>query len=416
MRIKDLKVTEPGSRPRAVVLGTAITGIAVIRSLGRMGVQVIGVDKDVLSAGYFSRYCRCIRSPDPETDEEGYVRLLLNIGHAMTDRPVLFTTRDRETAIVSRHKEELGEYFRVPVADYDLVGKLVDKRKFYDLLRGLEADYPATFVPESVDHLIALSKEIPYPCIVKPVHTIPFSRQFNVKCFFANDPVELVEGYRKAVSNGHEVIVQEVIPGDERCLYHLGGYFNKASEPLGVFLQRKIRNCPELFGIGSLAEGCVDPDIARAGTKFLKDIGYRGIGVVEIKKDPRDGRYKILEVNARPWTQLWLVTCSGLNLPYRAYLDAIGEPVPEAAAYREGLKWLCISEDFRTCLSRARKGTLGPGEYLRSLYGQTIYSVLDITDPVPFLLSPVQLSNKAINYLRKKARWTARRPTVATRA
>lgn len=403
MQVKDIKAKGPGSIPRAIVLGTATTGIAVIRSLGRMGVPVIGVDKDALSVGNFSRYCSSVRSPDPEIDEEGYVRLLIEIGQAMADRPVLFTTRDRETAIVAKHKLELSEYFRVPVADYDLIAKLVDKRKFYELIRGLDIDFPATFVPENVDHVIRLSEKVPYPCIVKPVHSIPFSRQFGVKCFYADNAMDLVQGYRKAEIKGHDVIIQEVIPGEERCLYHLGGYYDKDSEPHGLFLQRKIRNCPEQFGIGSLAESCADPGIVHTGTKFMKDLGYHGIGVVEMKKDPRDGLYKVLEVNARPWTQLWLVTCSGMNLPYMAYCDAIGEQVEKVAGYREGLKWLCMSDDLLTCVSRARKGKLSIDGYIDSLWGPAVYSVLDFADPVPFLLSPVQLCNMSINYLSKRA-------------
>ena len=213
------------------------------------------------------------------------------------------------------------------------------------------------------------------------------------------------------------MIVPEVIPGDEQSLYHLGGYFDDHSEPLGIFLQRKIRNCPEMYGIGSLAEGSWDPDIMHAGMKFMKDIGYKGIGVVEMKKDPRDGRYKVLEVNARPWTQLWLVTRSGVNLPYMAYLDMLGQTVEKVTVYRPGLKWLCMSEDFSTCLSRAKKGGIRPGEYIGSLRGKKVYSVMDFADPIPFLMSPIQLGNMSVNYLRKKAsQKTSGRRGQATRA
>jgi predicted ATP-grasp superfamily ATP-dependent carboligase len=394
----------------AVVLGTATTGLSVIRSLGRMGVPVVGVDKDVLSAGYYSRYCRTITSPDPEADEEGYVRLVLELGEHMGGRPVLFPSRDREVELIARHRQELEKLYRIPVAKSDLNEKLVDKRKFYELIRDLDVDYPITYVPESIDHVTRVSHEIKYPYIIKPVNTVPFSRQFSVKCFYASGPEELVQAYHKAVSNGHEVIIQEVIPGDERCLYHLGGYFDDHSEPLGIFLQRKIRNCPEMYGIGSLAEGGWDPDIMRAGTTFMKALGYRGIGVVEMKKDPRDGRYKVLEVNARPWTQLWLVTRSGVNLPYMAYLNMLGQHVEKVNEYRPGLKWLCMSEDFRTCLSRAKKGTIGLRGYLDSLRGEKVYSVLDFADLAPFLMSPVQLGNMSVNYLRKKARRKAAHP------
>jgi predicted ATP-grasp superfamily ATP-dependent carboligase len=410
MRVEEIDDYRQIDQVPAVVLGTATTGLSVIRSLGRMGVPVVGVDKEVLSCGFFSRYCRSLTSPDPEIDEDGYVRLLLELGEHMGGRPILFPSRDREVTIIARHRGELERLYRIPVAESRLIEQLVNKRKFYELIRNLQVYYPVTYVPESLDHVNCISLQVKYPYIVKPVHTIPFSRQFGVKCFYASGPEELLREYQKAVNNGHEVIIQEVIPGDERCLYHLGGYFDGNSEPAGIFLQRKIRNCPEMYGIGSLAEGAMDPGIMRAGTQFMKDIGYTGIGVVEMKKDPRDGRYKVLEVNARPWTQMWLVTSSGVNLPYLAYLDMIGKPVPKALDYRPGLKWLCMSDDFRTCLNRFRKGAIGPGEYINSLRGKKVYSVLDFADPVPFLLSPLQLGNMGINYLRKKTRRTPQAP------
>jgi D-aspartate ligase len=398
----------------AVVLGAATTGLAVIRSLGRKGVPVTGVDKARLTAGYFSRYCQGVKSPDPETDEGGYVRLLLELGEKMEGCPVLFPTRDREVSIVARHREALKKYYRIPLAGQDLIEKLVDKRKFYELIRCMDVDYPVTFVPRDAAHVSEISRQIEYPCIVKPVDTVPFSQQFGVKCFQARDAEELIRGYDRAVNNGHEVILQEVIPGDEQCLCMFEGYFDKDSEPLSIFMQRKIRNCPELYGIGSLVEGYIDQEIACLGMRFMKGIGYHGIGELELKKDPRDGRYKVIEVNARPWTQLWLATCSGVNLPYIAYLDMIGEPVEIAQEYCPGLKWLCMSDDFRTCLSRMKNGSLGLREYLNTLQGEKVYSVLDFADLAPWLLSPVQLGNLSINYLRKKARRKAASRGTAT--
>jgi predicted ATP-grasp superfamily ATP-dependent carboligase len=153
-----------------------------------------------------------------------------------------------------------------------------------------------------------------------------------------------MDWYRYRRGKGHDVIIRVI---RERTV-PVSLNYDKDSEPHGLFLQRKIRNCPEQFGIGSLAESCADPGIVHTGTKFMKDLGYHGIGVVEMKKDPRDGLYKVLEVNARPWTQLWLVTCSGMNLPYMAYCDAIGEQMEKVAGYREGLKWLCMSDDLLT--------------------------------------------------------------------
>jgi D-aspartate ligase len=407
---KDIENIQQRDRIPAVLLGLGTIGLAVARSLGMMGVPVTGIDKSRLSAGLYSRYCTGILCPDPETDEAGYIDFLMDLATGFVDRPVLIPTRDQEVAVAARHKDELTKSYRLPWSDDEVIGKLVDKKKFYELIKDTGIDYPVTCVPQDAVQATAMSHQVPYPCIVKPVDTVPFSRQFSVKCFFASNADELLRGYSRAVSNGHEVIFQEVIPGDEQCLYMAGGYFNRDSEPLGMFLQRKIRSSPEQYGIGSLVESWEDPEVLRLGTEFLRQIRFHGIGVVEFKKDARDGSYKVLEVNARPWTQTWLATSSGVNLPFIAYLDAIGKPVEPLIDYRAGLKWLSMSEDFRTCLSRAKNGSIGLREYLRSLRGEKVYSVLDFADLAPFLMSPIQLGNMSVNYLRKKARHKAVHP------
>lgn len=407
---EDIEANRQRGRVPAVVLGLGTIGLAVRRSLGQMGVQVIGVENSRLNVGYYSRYGRTINSPDPEAREEEYIAFLHGLASSLGDRPVLFPCRDQELGVVARHKSELTRSFRIPVADNDVTGKLLDKGKFYDLIRDMDIDYPATYLPQNPAQVTEISREISYPCIVKPVYTIPFSKQFSVKCFYASDAQELINAHSRAVNNGHEVIIQEVIPGDDSCLYQVNGYFDRNSEPQGVMLQHKIRSCPESYGIGSLTESWEDPELMRKGIEFMRAVRFHGVGQVEFKRDPRDGRYKVLEINARPYTQLWLVTACGINLPYMAYLDALGKPMGKVTDYKPGIKWLCMSDDLRTCLSRARSGRLKAGEYIRSLRGKKVYSVLDFADPVPFLLTPVQLGYMAINYLRKKARRKAAHP------
>lgn len=404
MHIEEINTKDIGSRQPAVVMGLGTIGLAIARSLGQMGVAVTGVDKSRLSVGQYSRYCKGIVCPDMNLDEAGYIKLLMDLAAGAPEKPVLIPSRDQEVALAARYMDKLSRSFRIPWANNKVISQLVDKRRFYELIRDMDIDYPATYVPENARHAAEISREIPYPCIVKPIDTVPFSSQFSVKCFFATNAEELLRGYERAVNAGHEVIFQEVIPGDDRCLFMPGGYFDRDSEPLGLFMQRKIRSAPAQFGIGSLIESWRDPEVLRMGTEFLKEIRFHGIGIMEFKRDPRNGRYKVIEVNARPWTQLYLATLSGVNLPYIAYRDALGEPVEKMLDYEAGIKWLCMSEDFRACAGRFAAGTLGIGEYLGSLRGKTVYSSLDFTDPVPFLSSPLQLGNMSINYLRKRFR------------
>ena len=56
-------------------------------------------------------------------------------------------------------------------------------------------------------------------------------------------------------------------------------------------------------------------------------------------RDPRDGRYKLLEVNPRLWQWHSLAAACGVDLPWIAYRDLIGDPLPPARMHGDGKRW-----------------------------------------------------------------------------
>ena len=56
-------------------------------------------------------------------------------------------------------------------------------------------------------------------------------------------------------------------------------------------------------------------------------------------RDPRDGRYKLLEVNPRLWQWHGLAAACGVDLPWIAYRDLVGDPLPPARMHGDGKRW-----------------------------------------------------------------------------
>lgn len=56
---------EPRDGPTAFVLNVSLAGLGAMRSLGRAGVPVIGLDPDPGHAGFASRYGTSLRCPHP---------------------------------------------------------------------------------------------------------------------------------------------------------------------------------------------------------------------------------------------------------------------------------------------------------------------------------------------------------------
>jgi D-aspartate ligase len=68
------------------------------------------------------------------------------------------------------------------------------------------------------------------------------------------------------------------------------------------------------------------PIIEELSQRFLKAIDYYGLVEVEFKLDPRDGEYKLLDVNARSWGFHSLGSAAGVDFSYMLYADQIGAP------------------------------------------------------------------------------------------
>jgi predicted ATP-grasp superfamily ATP-dependent carboligase len=385
--------------PIAFVLGIGGTGLGVIRSLGRRGIPVIGLDPNPRQIGLFSRYCVGIVCPDPEKKEREYIDFLLSLGEQLNTKGVLIPTADVDVLTISKHRDKLEKYYAFPMAKLEIIEKLVNKKEFYKTLEKLDMPHPKTYFPNDISEVKQISKEITYPYIIKPVFSHEFSKKFSgAKVFKVNSEEELIKAYDRAKSGGHEVVVQEVIPGSDTNMYLVGAYFNHASEPLGIFTFRRIRQYPHVFGNGALCVSVWIPEIAELCTSFLKKIKYHGIIDAELKRDPRDNKFKYIEINSRTGWQNRLAARCGIDLPYIAYMDAIGGNVEKVVSQKVGVKWLYMFDDLRSSFESMSKGELSFIEWINSLRGEKEYAIFAWDDPLPFFVSLFNLSSAVLRY------------------
>jgi predicted ATP-grasp superfamily ATP-dependent carboligase len=69
---------------------------------------------------------------------------------------------------------------------------------------------------------------------------------------------------------------------------------------------------------------------------LLEATDYRGIFNVEFKLDERDGQFKVIELNPRPFWLIGHIERAGVDLPWMSYLDAQELPVPTPPPYQVG--------------------------------------------------------------------------------
>lgn len=70
---------------------------------------------------------------------------------------------------------------------------------------------------------------------------------------------------------------------------------------------------PGAIGNAVIIAGEDNPELALAAARFMKKVGYRGMGTFDVKRDPVDGSYRFLEMNTRPGRSSWIVLLAGVN-------------------------------------------------------------------------------------------------------
>jgi D-aspartate ligase len=321
----------------AVVVEVAwVNGLAAIRSLGRQGLRVVALDHRPYALGFRSRYAEPRLAPDPLDDEEGFIEELRALAEETDDVLPVFPTHDEHVNAIARHADALERY-RFPFPSWEVLERIQSKRHQLDTAESIGLPIPRTFHPTSREEALAAGQELGFPVLVKPSANVGFRRSHRRQLFRCETPAELERAYEAA--EPYEPMVQELIPGGDEELYTLGSYVSAEGEALGLFSGHKLSQTRGFMGSARVGEAVWVDEVVEQGLALLRALGYHGISQVETKRDPRDGRYKLMEVNPRLWQWHSLAAACGVDLPYIAYRDLVGSPLPPARMHGDGKRW-----------------------------------------------------------------------------
>jgi predicted ATP-grasp superfamily ATP-dependent carboligase len=140
------------------------------------------------------------------------------------------------------------------------------------------------------------------------------------------------------------------------------------------------------FGRAStFVETVDDPATSAAAVRLIETLRYTGIVEVEFKRDPRDGKLKLLDINPRVWGWHSLCGPAGVDYPYLLWLLTTGEPIPATKA-AVGVRWVRMSTDAPTAIREVLHGRLSLREYLRSIRPPVAPAIYASDDPLPGVL------------------------------
>lgn len=389
-------------KPPAVVLCLTATGLSVARSLGYHGVEVYGVDPNRWQIGHFSKYVGDSSTLSCKQNKAELLKNLITYAKDKTTQPVLFAAGDDEVQFVSEYAEILRRYFTIQGSyKKECTGLLLNKISFYEKCKELGAEIPGTFFPKCVKDVDLISKKISYPAIIKPGLGHEWRKRFKgKKVIEVSSASELLTKYEYYCPNAEEVVIQEVIPGREDNIAIFGGYFDKNYDPVSVFTAKKTRQYPPMFGSGSLCESHWFPEIADMSINLVQKMKYHGICGTEYKWDPRDARWKLIEINFRPTLWFAITRASGVDIVYDAYLDLIGQEVKKNIGTQiNGVVWQYLVRDAISVLHYLKRRDISTAALRQFVDLRKEYAILSCKDWGTNLLYPIYALSEFFKHL-----------------
>lgn len=348
---------------RVLVLdGETRKALAVVRSLGKIGLTVGVVSSDADGIAMVSRYgAERFPAPDARKEPARFVEWLA----ALVERwkpSMLLPLTDRTVTLVLGEEERFAGQCILPFVPDALFRTVADKAELVRIADTIGVAAPRTLeIPPTAERPAALAGEIesfPYPAVLKPaISEIVHGDQFvKTAVRYPENAREVLDSIDPSLSSAFQDVphlLQEKIPGvgvGVFVLCHEG-------EVLARFAHRRKLEKPPTGGVSVLCESIPESEApVEAAEMLVTHLRWSGVAMIEFKETP-EGKHYLMEINPRFWGSLQLAIDAGVDFPvllYRLYEKGTersaefleqfrGEMQPYATGYR--LRWLLGTVD-----------------------------------------------------------------------
>lgn len=268
--------------------------------------------------------------------EEGFLNALESFRLAHPYKKILLISSNETYAeFISKNADKLHSDFIHNYPNIDIINSLIMKETFYKTYENSVLDFPKT-IYYNCSNPTQILDNFTYPVIIKPSNVIEYNHisfEGKNKIYKVDNFDELTNIVNKITENGYSdtLILQEFIPGDDSYLFDGVVYCGKdkkvklisfAQIGLQEHSKTMVGNAAVLIN-GFNQYGDSSEMINKIKT-FMEDIGYQGFAEFDMKYDYRDGKYKVLEINARQGRSSYYITPLGYNL-VKVFVDDLIE-------------------------------------------------------------------------------------------
>src|SRR5204862_2009085 len=129
----------------------------------------------------------------------------------------------------------------------------------------------------------------------------------------------------------------------------------------------KVRTYPTLTGESAFIELGHDDSLDTIGREVARMCPLRGVFKMDFKRDANDGRWYLLEINARYNLWHYLAARNGANLMAAAYEYMVEGTRPVQARAGTRFRWLSLDLDFKAYRELARRGEMTFAQWAGSI-------------------------------------------------
>lgn len=368
--------------------------LAAVRSLACNGAVVTVASDTSSSLPLWSRHCHSrVYCPDPVNDWVNFSAWIkTQVLQGQYD--LVLPLSDYPTMALVEQQTRLASSMAIPIPPEKSCAIAHDKLELIRLAASLGIDVPQTWCPVNREDVETLGRSIDFPCVLKlrkGAGAIGLS--------FPRSALELLACYDKLGSISDSVfstdrpLIQEYIPGQ----IHDACFLFNRGKPRAAITQVRLASHPRTGGVGIYNQTTDQPELREKAELLLSTLNWHGPAMVEFKRDDRDGKFKLMEINARYWGTLDLAIQAGVNFPWLASKMAIDGDIDPVTQYQVGLK-------YRWNWTYGIEYVLGSERKLQALWefylpAANTLSEFSFLDPVPHLLA---VFHGVLSKLRKR--------------
>lgn len=336
---------------RVLVLGEDTRAfLAVIRSLGRAGLDVHTAWCPLSSAALRSRYVRHThRVSDYRLDDDQWLDDMQQLMLREKFDLVLPCT-DSSILPLQLHRDRLEPCGRIWLLPDDVYRTCASKAHTHALATSLGIPVAQQQAANDVEEACAAAARFDYPVVLKPETSATAANPLARRSVRQARNARELRSLAASMLEAGPVLVEQHVMGKGVGVEFL----SRDGEIVTAFQHERVHE--PLTGGGSSYRKSVPLDAAmyEATKRIAAALRYTGVGMVEFKRNDRTGAWILIEINARFWGSLPLSIAAGLDFPRYLYELVVQGTTRVPTSYRTNLYCRHWSSDARWLLANAR--------------------------------------------------------------